>query len=78
MRIIPNLSEKRFVSRLMKNGQKPIRPNPINSETNPNESEPIRKQVFNPGRNWTQVEVLHIFTQRLKHLSQCPVSEKIY
>ena len=33
MRIIPNQSEKRFVSRLMKNGQKSTRPNPINSET---------------------------------------------
>ena len=43
VRIIPNQSEKRFVSRLMKNGQKPIRLNPINSETsirmNPNQSE---------------------------------------
>ena len=33
MRIIPNQSEKHFVSRLMKNGQKSIRLNPINSET---------------------------------------------
>ena len=44
MRIIPNQSEKRFVSRLMKNGQKPIWLNPINSETlirmNPNQSKP--------------------------------------
>ena len=32
MRIIPNQSEKRFVSRLMKNGQKSIRLNPITSE----------------------------------------------
>ena len=32
MRIILNQSEKRFVSRLMKNGQKSIRPNSINSE----------------------------------------------
>ena len=43
MRIIPNQSEKRFVSCLMKNGQKSIRLNPINSETsirmNPNQSE---------------------------------------
>ena len=43
MRIIPNQSEKRIVSRLMKNGQKSIRLNPINSETsirmNPNQSE---------------------------------------
>ena len=29
MRIIPNQSEKRFVTRLMKNGKKSIRPNPI-------------------------------------------------
>ena len=28
-RIIPNQSEKRFVTRLMKNGKKSIRPNPI-------------------------------------------------
>ena len=33
MRIIPNQSEKLFVSRFMKNGQKSIRLNPINSET---------------------------------------------
>ena len=33
MRIIPNQSEKPFVSHLMKNGQKSIRPNLINSET---------------------------------------------
>ena len=32
MRIIPNQSEKRFVSRLIKNGQKSTRPNPIQSE----------------------------------------------
>ena len=42
MRIIPNQSEKRFVSRLMKKGQKSIRLNPIHSEiwkrTNPNQS----------------------------------------
>ena len=40
IRIIPNQSEKRFVSRLMKNGQKSIRLNPVNSVTsirmNPN------------------------------------------
>ena len=43
MRIIPNQSEKRFVSRLMKNGQKSVRLNSVNSETsirmNPNQSE---------------------------------------
>ena len=33
MRIIPNQSEKLFVSRLIENGQKSIRLNPINSET---------------------------------------------
>ena len=33
MQIIPNQSEKRFVIRLMKNGQKSIRLNPITSET---------------------------------------------
>ena len=43
MQIILNQSEKRFVSRLMKNGQKSIRLNLINSETsirmNSNQSE---------------------------------------
>ena len=43
MRIIPNQSEQLFVSRLMKNGQKSIRPNSTNSETfirmNPKQSE---------------------------------------
>ena len=29
MRIIPKQSEKSFISRLMKNGRKSIRPNPI-------------------------------------------------
>ena len=29
MQIIPNESEKRFVTRLMKNAKKSIRPNPI-------------------------------------------------
>ena len=39
MRIIPNQSEKRFESRLMKNGQKPIRINPeISIRMNPNQS----------------------------------------
>ena len=55
MRIIPNQSEKHFVSYLMENGQKSIRFNPINSETsirmNPNECEPIRNQVFNPDQS---------------------------
>ena len=43
MRIILNQSEKRFVSGLIKNGQKTIRLNPFNSKTsirmNPNQSE---------------------------------------
>ena len=42
-RSIPNQSEKRFVTRLMKNGKKSIQPNPIYSESiiriNPNQSE---------------------------------------
>ena len=44
MRIIPNQSEKHFVSHLMKTGQKSIRMNPNESETkfsiqfNPNQS----------------------------------------
>ena len=49
MRIIPNQSEKSFVSRLMKNGKKSIRPNPILIRgNNPNESKPIRKRIFHP------------------------------
>ena len=52
MWIIPNQSEKRFVSRLMKNGQKPIRLNPINSETlirmNPTQSESKFSIRINP------------------------------
>ena len=42
MRIIPNQSEKRFVSRLVKNGKKSIRPNPMQQSelirTNPKPS----------------------------------------
>ena len=34
MRIILNQSEKRFLSRLMKNDKKSIRPNPIQFEAN--------------------------------------------
>ena len=41
MRIIPKQLEKRFVTRLTKNGKKSIRPNPIKSEEttrmNPNQ-----------------------------------------
>ena len=52
MRIIPNQSESRFVSRLMKNGQKSIQLNPINSETwirmNPNQSETKFSIRINP------------------------------
>ena len=52
MRIIPNQSEKRFVSCLMKNSQKSIRLNPINSETlmrmNPNQSETKFSIRINP------------------------------
>ena len=48
MRIIPNQSEKRFVSRLMTKGQKSIRINPIYSEIsipmNPN-------RIFNPNES---------------------------
>ena len=51
-RVIPNQSEKRFVSHLMKNGQKSIRLNLINSETsiwmNPNQS---KTKFFNPDRS---------------------------
>ena len=45
MRIIPNQSEKRFVTRLMKNSQKLIQLNPINSEKS------IRNQIFNPDQS---------------------------
>ena len=52
MRIIPNQSDNRFVSRLMRNGQKSIRFNPINSETsiwmNPNQSETKFSIQINP------------------------------
>ena len=51
MRIIPNQSEKRFVSRLIKNGQKPIRINSVQSEgsirLNSNKSEPSFKSESN-------------------------------
>ena len=55
MRIILNQSEKRFVSRLMKNGQKSILLNPINSETlirmNPNQSETKFSIQINPNQS---------------------------
>ena len=54
LRIIPIQSEKRFVSRLMKNGQKSFRLNPINSERsirmNPNESETKFTIQINPSQ----------------------------
>ena len=59
MWIIPNQSEKRFVSRLMKNGQKSIRLNPINSETsirmNPNQSETKFSIRINPISDWSKL-----------------------
>ena len=55
MRNIPNQSEKRFVSRLIKNGQKSIRLNPFNSETpiwmNPNQSETKFSIQLNPNQS---------------------------
>ena len=52
MRIIPNQSEKRLVSRLLKNDKKSIRINPIDSETpirmNPNQSETKFAIQINP------------------------------
>ena len=55
MRIIPNQSEKRFESRLMKNGQKSIRINPINFKTliqmNPNQSESKFSIQTNPNQS---------------------------
>ena len=57
-RIIPNQSEKRFISGLMKNGQKSIRLKPINSETsirmNPNQSETKFLIQINPNLNWSK------------------------
>ena len=67
IRIIPNQSEKRFISRLMKNGQKSIRLNPINSETfDPKEFEPIRNQVFKPDQSesiQSRIDPNRIFNQ---------------
>ena len=58
MRIIPKQSDKRFVSRLMKNGQKSIRLNPINSETsirtNPNTSFQSKSIRLNPSSDWSK------------------------
>ena len=58
MRIIPNQSEKLFVSRLMKNGKKSIRLNPINSETSirmkPNQSETKFSIQINPSSDWSK------------------------
>ena len=61
MRIIPNQSEKRFVSRLMKNGQKSIRLYPINPKTsirmNPNQSQTkfqSRSIRINPTSDWSK------------------------
>ena len=55
LRIILNQSEKRFISRLMKNGQKSIRLNPINSETtiriNQNQSETKVSIQFIPNQS---------------------------
>ena len=55
MGIIPNPCEKRFASRLMKNGQKSIRLNPIDSETsirmNPNQSETKFSIQNNPNQS---------------------------
>ena len=55
---IPNQSEKRFVSRLMKNGQKLIRLNTINFETsirtNPKPSFQSRSIRINPISDWSK------------------------
>ena len=62
IRIIPNQSEKRFVSRLMKNVQKSIRLNPKNSETsirmNPSEYELGLIQTKFSIRIWSDVSEL--------------------
>ena len=56
--IIPNQSKKRFVSRLIKNGQKSIRLNLINSETsiriNPKPSFQSRSIRINPSSEWSK------------------------
>ena len=58
MRIIPNQSEKHFVFRLIKNGQKSIRLNPLNSETsirmNPKPSFQSRSIGINPIWDWSK------------------------
>ena len=55
MWIIPNQSEKSFVTRFMKNGQKSMRLNPTNSETairiNPNEFETKFSIRVNPNQS---------------------------
>ena len=55
MRIIPNQSEKRFVSFLVKKSQKSIGINPINSETsirmNTNQSETKFSIQINPNQS---------------------------
>ena len=56
MEIIPNQSEKRFVSRLMKK----------RSQINPNEAEPIRNQVFSPDQSESiraRIDLNQIFNQ---------------
>ena len=63
--LYPNQSEKRFVSRSMKNGQKPIRLNPINSETS------TQNQVFNPDQPESirvQIDPTRIFNQNQSDL----------
>ena len=61
IRIIPNQSKKRFVSRSMKNGQKSIRINLINSETSiwmnstPSETKfSIQINPINPSSDWSK------------------------
>ena len=57
MRIIPNQSEKRFVSRLIRNGKKSIRLNTINSEwirTNPKPSFQSRLIWINQISDWSK------------------------
>ena len=72
MRIIPNQSEKRFISRLMKNGQKSIRLNLIHSVTsirvNPNQSE--TKFSFRINLNHSDLELIRIDVSELIELSR--------
>ena len=56
--LYPSQSEKRFVTRLIKNGKKSIRPNPNKSEAtirmNPNQFETKFSTIINPSSDWSK------------------------